>query len=117
MQNFVQTGDVLEFAAPSGGVTAGTPVQIGSIVVVPLVTVAQTIRFNGIIRGVVGPVAKTTGAAWTEGELIYWDAETSTFTDVAGDNHLAGFAARAAGSSDATGYVYLDGVPRADETT
>lgn len=117
MNNFVQDGGVLGFAAPSGGVTTGVPVQIGGLVVVPLVTVAQTIRFNGAVRGVVGPVAKTTGAAWTEGELIYWDAETDSFTDVAGDNHLAGVAARAADSGDATGYVFLDGVARPDETT
>lgn len=112
--NYVQPGEVLALTAPVGGVTVGTALKIGSLVVVPLVTAAAAASFSAMVTGV-AEVAKTTGTAWTEGLAIYWDASESKFSGlVLGDagDCLVGVATEAAGSSDTTGKVRFDGVAR-----
>jgi predicted RecA/RadA family phage recombinase len=111
MINYVQPGEVLELTAPSGGVVSGTPVLIGALVVVPAVTKAQTLKFSAAVVGVF-EVPKATGDAWLEGEKVYWDVGDTNFNQSSAGNTLAGVAARAAGSSDATGFVRFDGVAR-----
>lgn len=111
MKNFIQPGDVVEFTAPGGGVTSGTPVQIGQLVVVPAVTAAAAARFNGQVVGVF-TLPKLAGQAWAEGALLYFDATPGEFTTTAIGNLLAGTAAEAALSGDTTGKVRLDGVAR-----
>ncbi len=116
MENFVQEGEILTLTAPSGGVVSGTPVSIGSLVVVPTITVAQTLPFTGLAKGVIKGVKVTGGGtAWTEGLKIYWDASAGKFTKTVisdpGDA-LVGVATAAAGDSDAVGYIRLDGVAR-----
>lgn len=111
MENYVQEGEVLEFTAPSGGVTSGTGVLIGSILVIPTVTAAQTVKFNGLACGVVTH-AKTSAQAWTEGVKIYWDDALKVMTTTSGGNTLVGVAAAAAANPSATGKVRLDGVAR-----
>jgi hypothetical protein len=43
--SFLQPGDVLEFTAPTGGVTKGVPVLIGGLPVVPEDTTTSVWRF------------------------------------------------------------------------
>lgn len=116
MQNYSQPGEVLELTAPSGGVVSGTPVSIGSLVVIPTVDAAEAERFNAILTGVIeGPKVTGGGTAWTEGLKIYWDDSAGKFTKtVVSDpgDALVGVATAAAGDSDATGFVRLDGVAR-----
>ena len=111
MQNYVQPGEVLELTAPSGGVVSGTPVLIGALVVIPAVDKAQTLKFSAQVIGVF-EVPKVSGDAWLEGEKVYWDVADGNFNQTASGNTLAGVAARAAGSSDVTGFVRFDGVTR-----
>lgn len=111
MKNYIQPGQVIEFAAPSGGVTSGDVVQIGQIVGVATTTAAQTVRFNLAVTGVY-TVPKATGEAWTEGALVYFDGTEMTTT--ASGSLLAGVAVAAAGSSDTTGVVRLNGAGSAD---
>jgi predicted RecA/RadA family phage recombinase len=125
MQNFEKEGEVQTFTTPAGGVVSGTPVQIGQVLVVPATTVTAaqvtadpTITFEGKIRGVF-TVTKAASQAWTEGQLVYWDAANSRFTSVSAGNHLAGWATEvaASGADLTTGHVYLDGGAREDEAT
>ena len=51
-KNLIQDGNVLSLIAPTGGVTAGVPVAIGALVVVPQETVAQALPFQGHTGGV-----------------------------------------------------------------
>lgn len=112
MNNYSHKGDVMPFTAPGGGVTAGVPVLIGSLLVIPAVTAVATAEFNGAVVGVFTGLAKTTGETWSEGEKLYWVTGTSKFSTTAGGNTLVGTAAAAAGSADTTGSVRLDGVAR-----
>ena len=106
-RTFVQTGDVLTLTAPSGGVVAGTALKIGSLVVVPRTTAAQTLPFDGDVAGV-HTLAKATGTAWTEGQTLYFDTANNNFVTAQSlTASRAGQAAAAAASGDATGLVRL----------
>jgi predicted RecA/RadA family phage recombinase len=111
MNNFIQSGDVVTLTAPSGGVTSGNGYKIGQLFVVAANTAAATEEFEGKTDGVY-TLPKTTGTAWTEGVLLYWDDSTDKATTVAEDNLLIGCAAAAADSADATGAVRLNGTAR-----
>jgi len=109
MKTFIQPGDVVEFTAPSGGVTAGTGVKIGDILVIPTVTALINERFNGLRNGVVEH-AKLSAQAWTEGQQVNWDDTNKRFTTVTTGNFKAGVAAAVAANPTATGRVILAGV-------
>lgn len=105
--NYVEPGNVQEFTAPSGGVTSGVPVLIGTLVVIPEVTVAVGARFNGALGGT-WTVPKATGAAWTEGQVLYFDSTAGNFaTAQSATARRAGTAMAAAASGDTTGVVRL----------
>ena len=109
--SYVSQGDVLNFTAPSGGVTAGVPVLIGALVVIPQTTAAQTVAFDGYITGV-HSVPKTDSQAWTEGALVYLDNTNHCFTTTSTSNTRAGVAVAAVASTAGltTGIVRLNGM-------
>jgi predicted RecA/RadA family phage recombinase len=105
--NYIQPGDVLTLTAPSGGVTAGAAVKIGSLIVVPTSSAAQTLPFEGALSGVF-TLAKATGTAWTVGATLYFDTANANFvTAQSATACRAGHAVAAAASGDATGQVRL----------
>lgn len=111
MKNGISTGKVMTFTAPSGGVVSGTPVLIGALLVVPVATVAETVKFAGETEGVIS-FTKPGSQAWTEGAIIYWDNSAKKFTTTAASNFRCGVAAEAvgAGAGLTTGKVRLDGI-------
>lgn len=118
MDNFISPGDSLTLIAPSGGVTAGTPKQIGQLLVVPTTSASATNPFVGKVTGVFS-VTKVGSQAWTAGAIVYWDEANDRFTTVATGNLRAGVAVEAVGSGagETTGKVRLDGVARVQEDT
>lgn len=108
---FVAIGDVMTFTAPGGGVTAGTGVLIGKLLVIPQTTAAATASFDGYVNGVVSH-AKADTQAWTEGQVVYWDDSAKVFTTVSAGNTRAGVAVVAvgAGAGLTTGIVRLNGI-------
>lgn len=113
MQNYYKSGRVLTFTAPAGGVTSGTPVLIGSLVVIPAASAAVGLQFEGETEGVF-TVPKTAGAAWAEGQVLYWDSTAGSFaTAPSATARRAGAAAAAALSADTTGKVRLANVSAA----
>lgn len=109
MRTFIQPGDALDFTAPSGGVTAGTGVKIGDILVIAQTTAALGETFVGRRTGVVEH-AKLSAQAWTEGQQVNWDDTNKRFTTVTTGNFKAGVAAAGAANPSATGKVVLSGV-------
>lgn len=91
MDNFTESGEVLEFTAPGGGVVSGNGYKIGSLVVIATVAALATEKFQGITRGVVR-VPKPDDEVWTQLEKIYWDNSAKKFTTVSGGNTLVGVA-------------------------
>jgi len=113
MKTFSSEAEVITLTAPSGGVVSGAPYLIGSLVVVALQTVAQTLPFSALVRGVVS-YTKTGTQAWTEGAKVYLDVSPREFTTTSSGNTLCGVAVVAvgAGAGETTGVVRLDGVAR-----
>ena len=112
----IQPGDFLEFTAPSGGVTKGTGVLIGGLLVIPMVSAAVGEKFRGATTGVHSHT-KVGSQAWTEGAVVYWDDGNARFTTTAASNYRAGVAVEAVdnGAGDTTGVVRLDGVSMIQE--
>lgn len=111
MNTYIQPGAIMTFVAPVGGVTSGTPVLIGGVLVVPAVTAAAAASFEGQIVGVF-TLAKLSTDAWAAGGKVYWDNTNSRITTTAAGNTLVGVAAAAATNPSSTGSVRLDGVAR-----
>lgn len=109
MDNFIQPGEALEFTAPVGGVTAGTGVKIGDLLVIATVTAAASAKFVGQRTGVVYH-DKLDAEAWTEGQQVNWDDTNKRFTIATTGNYKAGVAAVAAANPTDKGYVLLHGV-------
>lgn len=107
MKNAQQNGDVLDLVAPAGGVVSGTPVKIGQMIVVPQATAAVGVVFAGVRKGVFAGVAKATGAAWSEGDRLYWNDTNKNFTKTSTGATECAIAVKAAASGDATGTVLL----------
>jgi predicted RecA/RadA family phage recombinase len=109
MKTYRAPGEVVEFAAPTGGVVSGTAYKLGSIIGVATETVAVGVRTNFLVVGIV-EVAKTSAQAWTEGQQINYDATNKIFTTVTAGMWRAGVAAAVAANPSATGLVRLNGV-------
>lgn len=106
--NYSQSGDLLEFTAPTGGVTDGVPVLIGGVYVVPTVTVVAGARFNGWTEGA-WILPKTSGETWTEGQPAYWDSVNKAISiDPTVGFPPVGAVVVAAASADVTGVVNLN---------
>lgn len=100
METFSAPGEVLTFTAPSGspgGVVSGTPVLIGSLLVIPSQDADGGDSFEGVAKGIFRGV-KVATEAWTEGLKVYWDDTAKKFTSVQGSspaNVLVGVASKA----------------------
>jgi predicted RecA/RadA family phage recombinase len=106
MKTYSYKGDIVSLTAPSGGVTAGTPVVIGSVFCVPISTAAEAAAFAAMVEGV-HLLSKTSAQAWAEGDRLYWNAGTSKVANLPGDGKFIGFAVAVAANPSSTGYVRL----------
>lgn len=106
MKNFVHPGKNLTAPAPSGGVVSGDPILIGAIFGVAAFTAAEDAEVEVSTEGVFN-LPKATGAAWSFGDPLYWDAGAKKLTKTAGNNLCVGTAAKAADTGDAFGNVRI----------
>lgn len=110
MKNFVQPGDTLTLTAPSGGVVSGTPLLLGALFGVPVITAAAGETFTLAREGVYSGLPKATHAtdqAWAVGDLLYWDDSAKKLTKTASGNTLVAIATAAAESTAALGTAVL----------
>lgn len=107
MKTFIQEGNVMTFTAPAGGVVSGVPVIIGDLTVIPAVTAAVGVEFEGAVEGVY-EVPKLAPQVWAEGETLYWDPAGPSATNVAGSLIKMGVVAKAAVSAATVGNCKLE---------
>lgn len=109
-RTFVQPGDVLTFTAPTGGVTAGTPVLIGGQFVIPLTSAVATAAFEGMVTGV-HRTTKTASQGWALGQRVFWDLANARADSDPNVGPFIGVAAVAVGTGagETTGQVKLNG--------
>ena len=108
MRGYIQAGDSLNLLAPSGGVTSGTPLLVGGLLVVPATTALEGVAFAGRVDGVF-EYTKTSAQAWTAGQRIYWNTSTSKFDSDGSTGPLVGVATEIKANPTSTGIVRLNG--------
>ena len=107
---FIKPGRVLDFTAPTGGVTVNVPLFIGGFFVIPETTAAATVRFSGHVTGV-HALPRTASETWLEGQAIFWDITNGKASmDPTVGLLPIGSVEVAGASTDATGVVRLNGV-------
>jgi predicted RecA/RadA family phage recombinase len=99
MKNFVQDGNTVAVVAPTGGVTSGQLLVVGSIIGVAAFTAAQTEDVE-VQRVGVFTLPKVTTDVVTQGAKLYWDSSASklTVTPGTGAKPLVGLARAEAGN-------------------
>jgi len=106
----VQRGNILDLTAPVGGVVSGSAYLTGAILGVAQTTAAVGEMYAASVCGVHSLPKEATTAAFTEGEIVYWDNTNFRFDESASGRYPAGVAVKAAIASDAYVSVRLDGV-------
>lgn len=107
---FIKRGEVLEFTAPTGGVTNGVPLFIGGFFTIPRETALVGVRFDGYVTGV-HALPRTASETWLEGESVFWDITNAKASVDPTVGLLPIGSVEVAGSStDTTGVVRLNGV-------
>jgi len=107
MKNFIQKGDTITLTAPTGGVSSGDGVLVGSLFGIAAGDAAENDNVEVQTRGVFD-LPKATGAI-AQGAKVYWDNTNKNVTTAVTGNTLIGAATVAAASGDATVIVRLNG--------
>lgn len=115
--NYVNSGDVVDFINGGSAIAAGAVVVVGNVLGIALVDIANGATGSVRIRGRFRNLPKVTAAVIAQGESLTWDVSVSKFDDNAatpatGDvTGPPAVAAAAYTSSDTTMDVILTGVP------
>ncbi|WP_057093055.1 DUF2190 family protein [Comamonas thiooxydans] len=113
MRNYVQPGNVIEVAAAAAAVAPGQVVVIGAILAIANGSAAAGESYNAT-RGGVFELPKVGGAAFTQGQPLYWDATAGAFagsgTPAAGDVTGAAVAWESAAQGATSALVLLPGL-------
>jgi predicted RecA/RadA family phage recombinase len=107
----VASGDEFQFTA-TGAVTAGVPVVLGGMVLLPVNSGVSGDKINAKITGV-HQLAKKAATAFTEGQACYWDATNAEVTDLATDGTFIGYCANTGGRAAALTVVWVRMAPDA----
>jgi predicted RecA/RadA family phage recombinase len=107
MRNHVQRGDTVTLTAPAA-LASGEPFAVGAIFGVATGDAASGAQVEASRVGVFD-LPKATGASWSVGDRLYWDATAKNVTKVETDNLFIGAALAAAASGATTGRVLLAG--------
>lgn len=109
MQNYVQSGQHVTLTAPAA-LASGEPFIVGAIFGVATTTAASGAEVEAARIGVFD-LPKATGAAWVQGDKLYWDNTAKNVTKTPTSNTFIGAALIAAASGDTIGRVLLQGGP------
>lgn len=101
-KNPIATGDLLQFTAPSGGVTVGIPILVGLLLCIPVTSAAEGEIVNAYTKGHCVDLPKATGESFAQGDLLYWDDSETKLTKTATGNSFAGIAVSTEGSGATT---------------
>jgi predicted RecA/RadA family phage recombinase len=110
MINYVQEGETLTLAAPTGGVSSGDGMLVGDLFGVASYDALVGVDVECALCGVFD-LAKVSAQAWTQGASVYWDDSAKLVTTTASTNTPIGHAAIAAANPSATGRVRLEHGP------
>lgn len=109
MKNFIQPGDVVTVIAPTGGVSSGDGVIVGSLFGIAAKTAAQGESVELATTGVYD-LPKLSSAVITAGARVSWDTAGKQVVLPDEDMYPIGIALIAAGNGITTVRVRLDGI-------
>ena len=108
MARFRGGSNPLNLPAPSGGVTVGTIVLVGELLVFAQSSAPAGELFTALREGIIVEAPAAT-QAWNQvGEALYWDNSNTRFTKTAGSHHFAGWVYRTKASGLILGSIVLD---------
>jgi predicted RecA/RadA family phage recombinase len=109
MKNFIQPGKVITVTAPSGGVSSGDGIVVGALFGIVTTDAAEAAMVEIALTGVF-ELPKASGQS-NEGAAVWWDTSPGEVVNAtAAGAFPIGVAVAAAGSSDTTVRVRLNGV-------
>lgn len=109
MKNFVQHGNAITVPAPTGGVSAGDGVLVGSLFGVAACDAEEGVEVEIATVGVFDLV-KAAATVIAQGDAVYWNAVDKEVTNDEVGNALIGAAVAAAGNGPTIVRVRLNGV-------
>lgn len=113
--NYLGKGETITFAndaTAAAAIASGDVVEIGSLIGVAVTDIAADAS-GAVALGGVWTLAKVSAEAWTQGDLLYWDASANNATktnNTAADLKVIGAAYADAANPSSTGSVLLNGV-------
>lgn len=108
MKTFLQNGETIGVTAPYA-LTSGAGCQVGSMFGVAVADAANGAAVQIKPQGCF-TLDKTTGEAWTQGVILYWNNTTKKATTTVGTNKQIGYAVAAAIAGATTGPVWVPGL-------
>lgn len=106
MKNYVADGETMIITA-GATLAAGAVHAMAGGIGVAVEDIANGAQGAVYVRGAFR-LPKATGAAWTPGDILYWDTTPGELTKTATANGPAGIAYAAAASGDTTGVCLLN---------
>jgi len=107
--NFIQPGKVVTITAPSGGVTSGVGVLVGSLFGVAQHDAADGEEVEILTEGVV-EIAKTSALAISVGDRLFWDDTNKVVNKTATAQQCVGVAVADAANPSPTVSMRLGAV-------
>jgi predicted RecA/RadA family phage recombinase len=107
MKNYVQSGESLTLTA-GGTLTSGQGLLVGTVFGVVAEAAVSGQLYTLVLEGVFD-LPKAASVTPAVGAKVYWDNTNGNVTTTSSGNSLIGVAVVAAGASDATVRVRLDG--------
>ncbi len=101
MTNYLQPGEVMEYANAGSAISSGDFVVIGNRIGCAITDIAATSGTGSVAMTGVFTASKDGDEAFTQGQELFYDSSDSTMTGTATGNKWAGYAFEAA-ASDAT---------------
>lgn len=79
--NYVQDGDVIEYANSGAAISSGDVVVVGNQIGVALVDIAATTGTGSVAMAGVFDLPKVNAAVISQGENVMWDSSAGSFDD------------------------------------
>lgn len=92
--NFVQKGDVLTVTSPTGGVSSGDPVLVGTVLGVALHDAVQGAELEVALEGIFTLPADN-NLVMAQGERLFWDSTNGWVDKTSAAQFCVGIAAEA----------------------
>ncbi|HCW49220.1 MAG TPA: hypothetical protein DGP25_04045 [Brevundimonas sp.] len=109
MKTKIQSGEVIDFTAPSGGTTSGVGVLFGTLFLIAATSNAAGDTVAGHAEGVFDHAAEGAGSgqAWAVGDDVYFDAAAKRLTKTSAGNTKVGKAVAAKATAATVGRFRL----------